>query len=286
MDASAGIADPMQARRDFVAVDGARIRYADYGLRGVPTPPVVMIHGASASLLDLELAFLPSAARNRRVILFDRPGHGRSTRPRGAQDPLVQARLLRDAAAALGAERPILLAHSLGGAIALAWALEYGAEISGLVLLAPVSHPWPGGVDWYHRAAVAPLFGPLFRRTIAPVAGPRLARRHMKPPLPVDYFERAEMKNLFRSHIFKANSEDIYHLKRHVTRMCRRYHEITAPMRIIVGDRDVTVCPMIHSCHLAKEAPNASMKLLSGVGHYLQHDRPGEALAALDALSR
>ncbi|GAB4523932.1 MAG: alpha/beta hydrolase [Parvularculaceae bacterium] len=289
MDASAAPPAPTpvasQVRRDFVALANARIRYADYEPADSEAPPVVMIHGASASHLDLELALLPEAARGRRVLLFDRPGHGRSTRPRGAHDPFIQAQILRDAASALGAERPILLAHSLGGAIALAWALEFGEEISGLVLLAPVSHPWPGGVDWHHHAAVAPVIGPLFRRTIAPVAGPRIARRYLKPPLPANYFERAELRNLFRPQTFKANSEDIYNLKKHVTRMSRRYHEISAPMRIIAGDRDVTVCPMIHSHHLAREAANAKLTLLPGVGHFLQHDRPKKALAALDEVA-
>lgn len=289
MDASAAppATTPLKTRirRDSVALAGARIRYADYEPADSEAPPVVMIHGASASHLDLELALLPEAARGRRALLFDRPGHGRSTRPRGAHDPFIQAQFLREAAIALGAERPILLAHSLGGAIALAWALEFGDEISGLVLLAPVSHPWPGGIDWHHHAAVAPVIGPLFRRTVAPIAGPRIARRYLKPPLPANYFERAQLGNLFRAQTFKANSEDIYHLKPHVTRMSRRYHEISAPMRIIAGDRDVTVCPLIHSHHLAQEAPNARLKLLPGVGHFLQHDRPEEALTALDEVA-
>ena len=285
MDASAETAALPAGVDGAVEIDGCRLSYTDYGSPVAAAAPVVMIHGASATRRDLEIALLPAAAAARRVLLFDRPGHGASTRPPGGHDPHLQARLLRAASRRLGAGRPLLLAHSLGGAVALAWALQYGAEIAGLVLLAPVSHPWPGGVDWRHHAALAPLLGPVFRRIIAPVAGPRVARRYMGPPLPEGYFDRAELKNLFRPQTFKANSEDILHLKRHVTAMSARYHEINAPMRIIAGDADRTVYPDIHARQLAAQAPNAHLTILSGIGHFLQHARPQEALAALDALS-
>ncbi|MEM9751396.1 MAG: alpha/beta hydrolase, partial [Pseudomonadota bacterium] len=60
----------------FVEAEGVRLHYAERG----DGPPVIMIHGASSNLCDLDLALGEDAAAFRRVILFDRPGLGRSGR--------------------------------------------------------------------------------------------------------------------------------------------------------------------------------------------------------------
>ena len=39
--------------------------------------------------------------------------------------------------------------------------------LAGLVLLAPATHPWPGGVTWYYDLAARPVVGPLFSWTVA-----------------------------------------------------------------------------------------------------------------------
>ena len=43
-------------------------------------------------------------------------------------------------------------------------ALNAPEFVRGLVLLSPVSHPWPGGVAWYYTLAASRALGPLFRR--------------------------------------------------------------------------------------------------------------------------
>jgi pimeloyl-ACP methyl ester carboxylesterase len=92
----------------------------------------------------------------------------------------VQARLIHEAATKLGAERPIVVGQSLGGAVALAYALQHQDDMSGLVLLAAVSHEWPGGVAWYNRASGWPVVGFLMRRLVIPVYGPIAARSGVK----------------------------------------------------------------------------------------------------------
>ena len=64
----------------FVEVDGARLHYFDLGPRDSDLPPVILIHGASANARDMKIALGEELAKSRRVLIFDRPGRGYSTR--------------------------------------------------------------------------------------------------------------------------------------------------------------------------------------------------------------
>src|SRR5579863_6011069 len=66
----------------FVEVEGGRLHVLELGPAGrEEQPPIVLVHGASGNLHDLRIALGDPLARNRRAILFDRPGHGWSDRP-------------------------------------------------------------------------------------------------------------------------------------------------------------------------------------------------------------
>ena len=63
----------------FVEVDGVRVHYVDRG----HGPTVVLLHGDGMLLQDFEASgVLAVAAERYRVLAFDRPGFGYSTRPR------------------------------------------------------------------------------------------------------------------------------------------------------------------------------------------------------------
>src|SRR6266851_751961 len=78
-----------------------------------------------------------------------------------------QAALIAEALGRIGVARFVLLGHSLGGAVASALALAFPARVAGLVLLAPVTHPWEGGLAWYNAILSTPVIGPLFAHTVA-----------------------------------------------------------------------------------------------------------------------
>ena len=151
----------------FVEVAGGRLHLLELG--PVDGSPVVLLHGASGNLADMRVALGDRLALRYRVILIDRPGHGWSDRPGGRADasPAVQAALIHQALERTGVRRAIVVGHSWSGALATAYALAYPDDVSGLVLLAPVTHPWPGGVGWYNPILTTRLIGPLFVRTIA-----------------------------------------------------------------------------------------------------------------------
>src|SRR5205807_1020516 len=73
--------------------------------------------------------------------------------------------------AARGRRRPARPGRAGGGAVLPAFALRHPRRVAGLVMLAPVTHPWTTGVAWYHNLAATPVIGPLFGYTLAlPIA--------------------------------------------------------------------------------------------------------------------
>src|SRR5262249_6116930 len=138
----------------FVPVSGGRLHVVELG-ECADAPAVVLLHGASGNLEDMRLALGERLARRHRVILIDRPRHGWSDRPAGTacSSPARQAALVVEALDRLGVAKAIVVGHSWSGAAALALALGHTDRVAGLVLLAPVTHPWPGGISWYYRLA-------------------------------------------------------------------------------------------------------------------------------------
>src|SRR5437870_332290 len=119
-----------QSTSKFVTVDDTRLHFVIKG----EGRPVVLIHGNPGSGQDWTRVFGPLSGLHK-VIAFDRPGHGRSERPKHIDVTVeVQARLLHDALKQLHVERPIVVGHSWGGALALVYAINYPQEVAGVVL--------------------------------------------------------------------------------------------------------------------------------------------------------
>lgn len=274
---------------EFVEVEGERIHLVDIGPPDAGTPAVVLIHGASVNLRDMKIALGDALAGDLRVIAVDRPGRGYSTRPADGWRLDVQARLIHAAVASRGVSRAVVVGQSLGGAVALAYALQYQDEMAGLVLLAPVSHEWPGGVAWYNQASGWPVVGFLFRRLVIPIYAPLAARRGVESSFgggaPEDYYEKAGLPLLFRPTDFKHNAADIRHLKRQIVEQSGRYGEIRLPTAIFAGDADRTVSTEIHSRRLAGDIPGARLTILEGAGHALHHTHRGPIVASIRDLA-
>src|SRR5438105_552187 len=156
---------PAQGR--LVEVSGAKLNILDLGPRDASGPPIVMIHGASSNLEVMRRPLGEVLAKNHRVILIDRPGHGWSTRARlDDSTPEIQGRMIAEALARLGIGKAIFVVHSWAGALGARMALDYPERVAGLVMLAPVAYPWPGGVGRYNKIVAMPVIGPLFAYTI------------------------------------------------------------------------------------------------------------------------
>ena len=274
-----------------VAVAGASLNVVDLGRRDASGPPVVLLHGASSNL-EVMRPLAERLADRHRVILIDRPGHGGSTRERVEDStPEVQARMIVEALDRLGVDRAIVVVHSLAGAIGARLALDYPSRVAGLVMLAPVTHPWPGGVGWYNRLVTTPVIGPLLAYTVTLPLGLLItqsgARNVFLPQVMADDFvESSATRLLLRPREFLANARDLVDLKAAVAEQAPRYGEINLPVTIISGDEnDKTVSTNIHSRPFAATVKGAKLIVLPGVGHIVQYAAPDLVVDEIEAMA-
>jgi pimeloyl-ACP methyl ester carboxylesterase len=130
---------------------GARIGYVVYEGPSADAPPLLLVHGftASRASFDANLAGLRSHFR---VITVELLGHGDSDAP---EDPALYAPAPAVARLVglidhLGYERVLLCGHSLGGALALRAALDAPTRIGGLIVIN--SNSAAGDPAWVERA--------------------------------------------------------------------------------------------------------------------------------------
>lgn len=100
--------------------------------------PVVFVHSTAGSSAhwSRQLEHLRPA---RRAVAFDLRGHGRSESPRDGDYSINStAADVHAVVEALGISRFVLVGHSLGGGVALAYAGAHPKQVAGLLLLDPI----------------------------------------------------------------------------------------------------------------------------------------------------
>ena len=271
----------------FVDVDGARIHAWDQG----SGQPVVLIHGASGNLRDWTFDVAPELAKRHRVIAFDRPGLGYSERlPGQSGDPAVQARTLATATRALGAERPIVVGHSLGAAVAMAWALAEPDNIAGVVTVSGTVMPWSDKPMLAEQIGLDQLligfYFDYLRSSAARGGIERFVSRIFRPqPVPTGYADYVGGPLSLQPSALAANKQDIGALNTALRRQAPDYWRIKAPVEIISGTEDFIINPRRQPIPFAERVPNARLKLLDGVGHMAHHVAPEEVNAAIERIA-
>ena len=261
---------------ELIEVDGGRINVVDIGPKDSAGPPLVLLHGASSNLLAMRSPLGDRLAQRHRVILLDRPGHGWSRGDRENATLAGHGRMIELALQRMGLPPVILVAHSLAGALALRMTLDHPERVAGLVLLAPVTHPWEGGVGIYNKAVTLPVMGRLLAHAITLPLGLLLAhpsaRGAFRPqPMPENFLRDTATLLLLRPREFLANARDLVGLKSAVKEQVPRYRDIRMPVVAITGDADNTVSPEIHARAFAAMVPDARLIVLPGVGHMVQY---------------
>lgn len=272
----------------FVQVDGLDVHYVEVG----SGPAVVLIHGASGNLRDFTFSLSDRLAEaGFRAIAIDRPGFGFTDRPatRG-HVPAEQARILRAAAAQIGAERPIVVGHSYGGAVAMAWAVDAPEQTAGVVSLAGATYPWGGDAGALYRFGASPLFGGAVRglaRLLIDTSqpDPLLARIFNPDPVPSGYGAHVGVGLALRPTTFRANAEDLDALNRELEQQAPRYRGLTVPVEALHGTADRTVWAEVHSEPLARDVARGRLTLLDGVGHMPHHAEEAAVVAAVQRLA-
>jgi pimeloyl-ACP methyl ester carboxylesterase len=266
----------------FMTIDGCRIHYVEAG----EGRPIVCIHGLGAQLHQFRSTLLPELSRDFRVIALDRPGSGYSTRPFAASGRVMeQARIIARFIDELKLERPLVVGHSLGGAVALALALGHPDRISGLALLAPLTR---------HRETIPPQLAPLYVKPLAKrwllaqtVAVP-LAQKYAAvalayvfgPQKPaVDYMTAGGGWLGLRPAAVFANCTDVVALEEDMPDLEKRVGEITMPVGVLFGSADQMLDFKLDGLSLRDRLPSVTFEQAEGIGHMLQFAATAQTLA-------
>ena len=267
----------------FVTVDGLRVHAHIEG----SGPDVVLIHGASGNTRDFTFGLMDRLKSDFRVIAFDRPGLGwsDSAGDRGV-DPLVQADILRAAAGQLGVRDPVVLGHSYGGAVALAWALREPDGPRALVLLGGAAMPWPGGLGPWYGVTASRVGGatvvPLVSAFAPPAQAEGVVASIFAPdPVPPGYTAHVGAGLTLRRDTLRANARQVNGLKPHIARMAENYGALTLPVEIVHGTADTIVPARIHAIPLSERLPQARLTLIDGAGHMPHHTHPEVVVEAI-----
>ena len=225
------------------------------------------------------------AAQSRRAIACDRPGCGYSQRPpRDGGSPLVQARVLHAGLGKLGVQRPVLVGHSLGAAVAMAYAVEFPDEVGAVVTLAGYVLP----VETFHsplaRLLGVPLLGPVLSRTAMPPLGKALApaalRRTFLPDTVPPGYQQVAAAVALRAKGLVNDAEDLRSADETLRRIAPRYPELRAPLVAVVGAQDHVLSPD-QGRRLSRMVPGAELVELPRAGHMPHFTQPDAVMAAI-----
>lgn len=280
--ASADVLPPPSGR--FLSVDGLRVHVQVAG----SGPDVILLHGAGGNLRDFTFDLVGRLSPRYRVIAFDRPGLGYSdAMPGWVASPLDQAALLDAAAARLGVGRAVIVGHSFGGSVGMAWALDRPQRVAAVVSLAGAVQPWQGELSPWYRIAGSRLGGAVVVPFVA--SGVNRARAESvvagifaPDPVPEGYLDHIGVGLSARPETLRANARQVNELKPFLAAMAPRYPTLDIPVEIVHGTADTTVPLQVHSVPLSRQVRGARLSVLDGVGHMPHHARPGAVVAAID----
>ena len=265
----------------FVTVDGERIHYIERG----EGRPILMIHGLGGTLHHLRRPLMEAFGDGYRLIAIDRPGSGYSTRANGRSGGLrEQADFISHLIDALGLEKPLLVGHSLGGAIALATALDHPAKIAGLALISPLTHTSEPSTAF----AALTIRSPLKRRIIANTIALPISIRNapmvldyvfgpQKPP--ADYAVAGGALAGLRPSHFYATATDFAALEHELPRQETRYGELDMPVGILYGTQDRIIDYRANGLAMEGKVKELDLEIIDGIGHMPQYAETARVVA-------
>ena len=255
-------------------VDGLSLHYLVEG-RG---PAVVLLHGLGGFAASWRHNIGPLAARAT-VYSLDLPGFGRSGKPRAHYGLAYFARALHGFLEGLGVSQASLVGHSLGGAIAVTYALTHPTRVERLALLGSVVPGFSWQVTWRHRLVCTYGLGelitlcgcaPMYRAAIA-------ACFHAPDPAEVDFLVRHDYGVRTAAPARAAWLSTTRALREELVERAQDYRRaigtLDVPVLLVHGRQDRAVSP-VHCAEAAEGFPRGRVRWLDACGHFPHIEHP------------
>ncbi|MGO1768818.1 MAG: alpha/beta fold hydrolase [Microbacterium sp.] len=265
----------MIARSGELHWRGRRVAWESFG----QGPPLVLAHGtpwSSALWRPTAEALAPWFT----VHLWDMPGYGASSKDADhAVDLGVQGELFAHLLEHWSLERPHVVAHDIGGAVALRARLLHGARYASLCLVDVVAlSPW--GSPFFrlvrqHADVFSQLPSAVHRGAVeAYIRG--ASHRGLREDdlrMLVEPWLGDEGQAAFYRQIAQAD-------ERYTDEIEECYGTIDEPVRIVWGSEDTWI-PVDRAHRLRAAIPHATVSIIEGAGHLIPLDAPTALTAEL-----
>ncbi len=274
-------------RGRFVEAGGVALHYVESGTG----PVLVLLHGNGSMTGDFASSgLIARAARRHRVIAFDRPGFGYSTRPRGRpMGAAAQARLIWAALDRIGVGRAVVLGHSWGASVAVAMALGAPERVAGLVLVSGYYYPTPRLDAALLGAPGVPVAGDVLRWTVGPwiaqAIWPGLMRAIFAPAREPAKFRLFPKELALRQSQLRAAGVESGLLVPTAARMAGSYGALRMPVAVVAGEGDRIVDTRRQSVRLHRRLRRSRLTVVPGAGHMVHQTHTGAVLAAVEEVA-
>ena len=267
----------------FVEVGGVRLHYIERG----QGEPLVLLHGNGSMIQDFSSSgLLDKAARKYRVIVFDRPGFGYSTRPRlTVWTPKAQADLICKALAQIEISRAIVFGHSWGASVAIAVALQAPELVTRLILASGYFYPTVRS-DVLASWQAVPVLGDIISNTVSPFLArmmwPALMRKIFGPSIVPGKFAGFPKEMALRPSQLRTSAAESALLIPAAFALRKDYAVLTMPVAIIAGEDDKLIDTEKQSARLHREIRHSTLRRVAAVGHMVHQSATEAVMAAID----
>nr|WP_245332687.1 alpha/beta hydrolase [Bradyrhizobium erythrophlei] len=263
----------------FLDVDGVRLHYVERG----SGEPLILLHGNGSMIEDFESSgLIDLAAKNYRVIVFDRPGFCHSDRPRNVVwTPDVQAELIKHALERLDVSNATVLGHSWGASVAVALALKYPDLIRGLVLYYPTAR-----TDVIAMGAPAiPVIGDILSHTLSPLISraiwPLMMAKIFGPRSVPEKFGAFPKEMALRPSQIRASAAESALMIPDAFELRNQYPDLKMLIVIIAGQQDRLIDVDTQSARLHSDIPQSRFHRVAGNGHMIQQTATDQVMSAI-----
>lgn len=238
-------------------------------------PPLVFLHGIGGAARAWR-GQIEAFSDRYRAMAWDMPGYGGSA-PLQAVSIATLADALQDFLRAVGAVKPILVGHSIGGMIVQQWLTKY-PDVAAAIVLAQTSPAFGKADGDWQKEFIGARLGPLDRGATMVSLAPTLVKELVGDDPDVRGMELA--RNCMAAVPEASYRASMLALLGFDQRSALK--NIAVPTLVLSGSRDKNApAPMM--AKMATYIPSATYVELEGAGHLLNLERPAAFNAALDS---